>query len=1457
MALKFLLHTVLLLLCLTGTAYSQVVTNIKHYSTADGLSDNRVTFITKDSEGFMWFASWAGITRFDGNNFLTFKSYPGDKASLKSNRIDEIVEDADHRHLWLKAYDKQVYRFDKLTQQFMSLSDLLQDESIGKISFSKILSVRDHQVWLKTEDEGVVHLFNLANPKPSHTVFSWAAVAPYKLPSKSQNFFHLDQYANVWLGTNEGVCILKPGKNGQYTVQRPKGLLRASYTCISGGKTKIWLSNVKGMVVSVEPFSLQAKSHHTGVTGLHHILAAKHTEAAYFTTASGDLMAIYPNGQLNRLFATANRSPLFHITEDSAGVLWVESQSYGMVRFSPETKLPEYLFSRQNYVLHPTQQNNKIFQDRAGVVWINMNGTMFFYSTEKKMVRLIALETVNGQRKFNNNISRTFYDPSGVLWLGNGFDGVEKLMFPEYGFKQCTPQPTSESRAANEVRGILADRKNRLWIGTKAGELFVFENGKRIAEPLLNKPINKVGIYSIIEDKAGKIWMGTKANGIIKASPAEDKYLVSQYFAGKSAEHDLISNSIYCVLQDRKGRLWAGSYDEGLILITEKDSKTTFKTRLNCFRNYPKEGFLKIRHLAEDAAGRIWIGTTAGLLIFDPDSSAPEHYTFNQFKKVPDDIHSLGGNDIQFIFRDSRAQMWVLTTTGGLNLAQGKDPLRKLSFINFSSKDGLPSDFLLSCTEDRQRNLWIATQNGLSKFYIDKRKFQNFNYHDGLQEGSFSEGSSAQFKNGEMVFGNNSGYLVFDPAKIKVRKINAPMVFTNLQINSRDINPGVDAPLKTAINNVQKIELLHDQNVVSIDFTVLDFRSPDKQNYAYRLVGFDNVWRNSAHQRRATYTKLPPGNYTFEVKALNDELYEKIPFKSLQITILPPFWRTWWAYTIYIIIGIIAFVMARRVAITMLKLRQGIEIERRLVELKLNFFTQISHELRTPLTLIVNPSEEVLQHEKLSGKGKAYMQTVVKNSHRMLRMVNQVLDLRKVLSGKASLQLSKIEIISLVKNAIGYFREAIAEKKLRIELISDRSELFTTADPEKLEIVIYNLLANAIKFSPAGNSVYINLSRNVATEATLIEVADQGPGVRQDELQEIFKLYYEGKQVLAKQVKGTGIGLALSKELIELHGGKISAMHNDPCGLRLLIELPADQAQISADERQTAATYMTFEQPAAVLDNGDLPVPAAALTAGNAPVVLLVEDNAELRAFLADKFNDFYYVETACDGEDGFEKAQKILPDLIVSDIMMPKMDGIQLLDRLKTTPHTSHIPVVLLTAKYSVASQIESLKYGADYYITKPFQMDLLQAAISSIIFQRKKLFKAIINKDDYELSRSEVPSITKNDREFLEKIVQIVESKLQDTGFNIDDVAASIGMSRTPFYKKFKSLTHIAPVEFVREVRLKKAKELFDGGEDNVSVVAYAVGFNNPKYFSTCFKAQYQVTPSDYLKSIESLEK
>ncbi|MBC7888484.1 MAG: response regulator [Ferruginibacter sp.] len=1441
------------------TSRGQVKVKMEHYSTEDGLSHNNVTSIIKTSDGFMWFGTWDGINRFDGHNFITYKSHPGDSSGLKTNRIDRIVEDRSG-FLWLRPYDNQIYRFDKKTGKLLSIADLLATANITNIKFDKVIPSIGGQVWLTTLDQGVFCVINAAGESPELKRYAAGMPQGQQLPSDIIRFLYEDQLHNVWVGTAKGLCCLSAATGGVYK-NRTTGVEVFNgrvFTCVAEGPEKIWFGTNTGELVFYEKSSMLFNSKKISANQLNAVHLSKKSDVLYVSTSAREIITLHISNLTMNRSVMPGKAAFYSMYEDKSGQLWIEPEKDGIIKYDPASKSFKYFFQENDATLNYPVKLYGVFEDNQNRVWVSMTGGGFgYYNPAKDAVEYFYNKPGSADRRFSNIVGVRYFDPAGILWFTSSDRGIEKIIFQQKDLDPELMVQVTSNKTDNDVRGIYNDRKNRIWLASKSGKVYMQDtDGKRITNFFVNEPAGGIGgVYTILQDRNGDIWLGTKGNGLFKAVPVDSnatKYTLTQYRSDKNDIYSLSSNLIYSLLEDKRGRIWVGTFENGLNMMVKTGDKLTFINANNDLKNYPTASAGKIRHLQLDVNGKLWIATTNGLLIADVNPPAYRDYQFIPYRKTPGDKTSLSNNDLQFIFRDAKNRMWISTSGGGLNetILHNKG----LQFKVFTRQDGLPSDYILSIVEDKIGNLWMGTENGLCKFNPDKNLFRNYDSYDGLMKAGFSEASGIRLHNDNLLFGTVNGYVIFNPSTVSSQKLRANMVFTNLQVNNKDVPVGADgSPLQVDINNTGKIELRYNENIISIDFTILDYISNDKQTFTYRLKGFDKDWNNVVNQHRATYTNLPYGEYVFEVKSLSEDLYEKRPVKTLAITILPPPWKTWWAYLIYVIvIGTILFFI-RRNALAMLRLRNKIAVEQKLAVLKLSFFTNVSHELRTPLTLIVSPLEQLSRMEPLTHEGRSLVATAQKNAGRMVRFINQLLDLRKVQSGKATLRISRVDIVGFVKGICDHFTQAARSRQIQFDIIEGPQELFAWVDVEKLDVVIYNLLSNALKFTPEGKAIRINIRTAQEESAFLIEVYDQGPGVTEEKLEDIFELFHEEETNTRRQLKGTGIGLALSRELVNLHGGSIRAMNNKDGGLSVIVKMKTGKEHYYTGDQVLFVDMPDIQDTSETnkLQVRPQPFYPAAPKDQATPLVLLVEDNEELRHFLKGQLGEYYRVETAGNGEEGYQKAGFIGPDLIVSDIMMPVMDGIQMLDKLRNDTTTSHIPVVLLTAKHSIESQIEGLKYGADYYITKPFNNEFLIAAIDNLLKKRNKRFESLVQKKPSVALSPEPIVITSKDENFLKEVIAVVEDKMGDIDFNIDLVAASMAMSRGTFYKKFKSFTGLTPVEFVRDMRLQRALQYLDNGGKNVSEIAYLVGFNHPKYFSTCFKEKYEVSPSDYQRA------
>lgn len=1434
----------LLLMCFC--AFGQPRATVEHYSTDDGLSHVAVNCIIKDRQGFMWFSTWNGINRFDGSRFIPYKSVPGDRSPLKNDRIDEIV-DGDVDHLWLRGYDSQVYSFNKASGNISPLNTVFPPAMRSKIRFKNILAANEGQLWLESTGLGIFYFPDAFQNPGNYIRYSNGGSQGHAIASNSVSFFHTDHNQNVWIGNAGGLSLLKK-TNGGYGAAIPV-IKNDNITDITEGDRFLYAVSTSGQLYVTDKHSGQTIVKHITNSRINNTLISRKRDVLYASGANGELYECDLQNFAVKTIAKAT-GELLSLFEDSKGNVWVEPASEGVFRYDPQNGVLK--FYKQLTDANSKFQGNhyKIFEDKTGLVWICLKkGGFGYYDAQNDQVPYFFDDPNDQNRRFSNNVAHWYYDPAGVLWLVTNEHELEKVVFQQNNFRQYRLEAQGRFKSENDVRGLAVDRLGRMWVGSKGNKLYVLQNGRKISNIFTNEPAAGLGqVYAITPDSGGAVWMGTKSNGLYKAEPVnagETSYKLIHYQFSKNDARSISSDQIYTVLQDTRGRIWAGSFDGGLNLFVSNGSR--FVRQGELLKGVPPGAFNKVRKMSLDAAGNIWVATTDGLMVIQAQSDQLP-FRVKTYSKIPGDVNSLGCNDIQYVYKDAHNTMWLGTSGGGFSKAVGNSPLNSLKFQNYTSRDGLFNDYIVSLTSDADGNLWLASQTGLTRFNPSSGEFHNYDNSDGIPRTVFSESACMKTPQGSIVFGTMAGLLSFDPEQLADQRIFGRIVFTNVQVNNQDLAMLGDTDLLAhQINELGSLQLKSNQSTVSFDYTVLDYRSSNKQNYMFRLAGFDSVWRSSRGFQRTTYTNLPPGQYKFEMKCVSTGLYTNTPYRSMIINILPPLWLTWWAYLLYFAVAVVIFVMIRKNTLTMLRLRQSIAVEQHIATLKTTFFTNISHELRTPLTLIINPITAIADGEHLSDKGKEYIAIVQKNAIRIMRFINQLLDLRKVQSGKAVMNYQQVELVSFIKDVSSYFAEIAREKNISLNINSNAEAINSRIDAEKMDIVLYNILANAYKFSPPGKHIDVDVYLKDGTIKILI--ADEAGGVPPDSLTDLFKLFYEGDH---HQQKGSGIGLALSKEMVELHGGKIWADNNYKGGLTVNIELKNSEVQAPAVV-QTNPVVAVDVPTEAVLPEVEVAEPVEEHSTKEQ--LLLVEDNADLRSFLRLQIGGKYRLETAEDGLKGLEQARKLLPDLIISDIMMPGMDGIAMLNHLKNDETTSHIPVILLSARQAVEDQIEGLRYGADAYITKPFNNNFLIATIDSIIAKRKLYFQSITGeKPVMDISPSPVV-ITSHDEAFLKKLIGIVEDGMPDPDFNIDAVAALMNMSRSPFYKKIKSLTGLAPVEFIREMRLKRARQYMDAGETVVSDIAARVGFYNVKYFSTCFREKFEKSPSDYIKGVHEL--
>jgi len=955
--------------------------------------------------------------------------------------------------------------------------------------------------------------------------------------------------------------------------------------------------------------------------------------------------------------------------------------------------------------------------------------------------------------------------------------------------------------------------------------------------------------------------MGSKGSGLFRLEPlgqgTPDRYRITNYRHDDADPFSLSHDNVYSVFEDRSGRIWVGTFNGGLNYMEEDGKGVRFINSFNLLKEYPYSNHKRVRYITADLNNHIWVGTTSGLVIFDQRFTDPSDISFTSCFFDPGDETSLANNDVYFIYCAPDSEVYVATFGGGLNrvispVSEGKKP----TFKSYTVSRGAPDDVILSIVDDMGGNLWLSSERGILKFHKEDESFEIYSDQSGVEKSYFSEATGLRTSDNEILFGFDNGIYLFNPLQVRKTDYVPPLVFTRVAVSGSDIHSSEMSPGKTGTaDNEWYIELTPKQKSLDIEYSALDYRNPKNIQYAHMLEGIDQDWSIERGQRTASYTNLEPGEYLFRVRSTNSDGIWVNNQRNIRITVNPSFWETVLARIMLavVVMGLIALTIY--IILTFYKLRHKVEVEKLITNLKLKFFTDISHELRTPLTLISSPVTNILKNNKLEPEVKDQLTLVQSNTERMLRLVNQILDFRKAQNKKMRLKIEEFPLGEYITGICSDFRKLAEDRGIRFEVIDQTEGQTIWADKDKIEKIAFNLITNALKFTPRGKKVTVTTKK---TDDTLeLTVADQGTGLSKEKMKNLFMRFDSDEKGTMSIQPGTGIGLSLSKELAELHQAVMTAESEEGKGatFRIVFKLGFSHFDNSIEfvvaDGQNPLKSMS---PPGVTQVGDEEDDGKE---DDEPVLLFVEDNEELRSFLKIILSDSFHVIEAGNGSEGFEIARSQLPDIIITDLMMPVMDGLEMARRIREEVTTSHIPMVVLTAKTDLDTQVEALKTGVDDFITKPFSSTYLRAKIESILSQRKKLQEAFMtNLADYRPETSAktfevnppAPAIEPYDDKLMKKVMEVMEKNIGNSALTVEEFVSAIGIGRSVFFKKLKSLTGFAPIEFIREVRVKRAAQLIKSGEYTISQVTYMVGCNDPHYFSRIFKQRFGLTPTEY---------
>jgi signal transduction histidine kinase/ligand-binding sensor domain-containing protein/DNA-binding response OmpR family regulator len=1400
----FFLLAMLVLGVIFNTSYGQPFgPSPQHLTVEEGLSHNWVRSIIKDHQGFMWFGTFNGLNRYDGKNFKIYRVNTGN--NLSDNFIESLAEDKDG-NIWVGTFSGGLNLFNRQTEQFTTFRN--DPGNPSSISGNKIYAIypdQEKRLWIGT-DAGLDLFDHKTNTFKhyQHTPGNVKGISPGLVATIFE-----DHNGRLWVGTNKGLNIFNPEKE---EFQK--------YFHSDADKKSITHNYVKSI------FEDKYGNMWIGTWGGGLNLYDKQTETFEHFQAGVNQNEGLTNNAI--MWLSGDEEGHIYIGTEGGGLNIIDIQTRKFTNYVPSLSNPEGIKSNSIHTLY--------YDDASGILWIGSynDGVNFYCRWNKPFVHYSARE--NGLS--DNHITCVTEDNDGNLWVGTDGGGVNFINEKSSVYRYYNHQEKNDkSLISGAVLSILCDSKNNIWVGTFNGGLDLLNRNTNSFTHFRYNPNDPKGlggehVSAIYEDKRGNIWVGTMTGGL----HLYHNGTFTRFTHDEANTKSILDNFIIGIYEDRKG---------GLLIQTGK-----------------------------------------GLEVFDYKTESFER--FNKSFAINFDVPVA-------VLEDRHGNLWLGSQEMGLfKIARPGNTVTL-----YTDKDGLPSNNISGILEDNTGNLWISTLKGLCRFdnatnaSSPNAKFHVYSVEDGLQGTEFKPGVYCKRKNGSLVFGGQNGFNVFDPNAIKDNPFIPPVKITGFKVFNKDVNFGSTALLSKPISELESLTLTHKESVFTFEFSALNYMLSEKNQYAYMLENFDKEWNNVGNQSSATYTNLDAGEYVFKVKASNNDGVWNETGASIKLTVLPPWWSSTWFRLLlvtFICGSAISFykfrtyqlkrgkkelehqVLLRTSALqeanTIIEERheeiqiqnesllqknnelekQASEIRRMadeiktLNEVKLRFFTNISHELRTPLNLIIWPLEEMLRkkinHEQLHEK----YNLMHKNASRLIKLINQLLDFQKIETGALQLKLEQKDILRSVQDIFDSFKDWAQRYHIHYTLESNTDHIEMWFDEDKLEKILSNLLSNAFKYVEENGNIIVSITLEVdktekKTSTVVISVQDNGKGIPQDQIGLIFNRFYEGS---ASRIPGSGIGLALVKELVDLHHGEITVHSKVNEGTRFELRLPTG---LETNEHHILIKKIKLADEG-YQEMSDVEVAEGGEIRENMPLLLLVEDNEDIRNYISSKLTENYNIELAKNGKEGVEKAFEQVPDLIISDVMMPELDGFELCKQLKTDERTSHIPIILVTARSGEEAELQGLTIGADDYITKPFKLNVLQLKIRNVLYTRQKFKEQFLKNPHLIPENAALPSA---DEAFLKKAVAIIEENLDNSEFGVEDFSDYFKMSRRNVLRKIKGMTGLSINEFIKNIRLKESHKLLLQGKLNVAEVAYSVGFNDQKYFSKCFKEHFGLTPSE----------
>ncbi len=1448
------------------------------------LSEGRVSALYEDKSGTLWAGTLDGLNRFDRvtEKFRRFK-IPTDSFMNSSSTVLSMYEDTS-RNFWIGTSSGLCLLNPKTGdfKHFYFRDRIYSDDIYNYLSDLIHKNRRIQGILNMGNSENIQKSFNLKKKTPVLIVMMGVDGNDYGYlkDSRDKTIFTYDYNYSVHAGgskENRIQIIIDTLREGNYTLHYKLNYFysyQAGYTT----QSQYYQGHRRNGPLHQEYRGIQVFDISNDVAEVQKLIEKQLT-----VFNSADVFSIIEEPKNGKLYigtfcqglwelddkkeSIVRSSTIFeNVTANDAGSfrsfckakngsIWIAS-SKGVLNFYPlQNKLKFYTSSLiSKYVSE--KEFSTIVEDNYGTIWIGSTTNSMFY-LDSKSGQICRIDTSIYPINFRFwNVLSSYVDKSGVLWIGTWTSGLEKWdrkkeKFEQYNIDRLAKRLNVDLNV--NVRTIWKDYQGIIWLGLENKGLISYDrnNGnyfRYFHDPGDQNSLSNDDIYYIVGDKVNPeiLWIATY-EGLNKFNCRTKKFRHYKIIDNNFPESSL--NKIRFVHEDVNGIFWVCSQNG--IYTLNKESGTFSRITLERSKNSSTGKNLNhvpITSMYEDKQNILWVNVIGGgLLCIDPSTKK-----WTNFRTFPNGDYYIAATAY---CEDTKNNLWIGDYTSGIHLFD----LKNRTSINYSQEAGLTNKTIISMASDNKDNLWILSELELTMFNPVTHIHKTFSIDDNLIEVKYNE-FTVLYKDpaGEILIGGMNGFISFYPDSVKNDPTPPDVVIDKISLFNR---PEEKLDYDGFISELKEIILPYNQNDLYFEYVGLHYAEPLENQYQYILEGFDKKWVNAGTQRTATYTNLSPGRYIFRVKASNRDGVWNEAGTSLIIVIKPPFWATTWAYLFYVLAFISLLYFTWKLQLKRIRVKQEYEMSKfeaqklqEMDEIKSRFFTNISHEFRTPLTLILGPVKQMIT--KLNeGKMKDDLNIVHRNANKLLGLVNQLLDISKIESGNMKLQTSPQNIIKVVKVLVLSFTSYAERKKITLNFNSTEDEIIVYLDKDKVEKIITNLLSNAFKFTPDRGRIEVSVKRD--DKFVKIGVSDDGIGIPKQNMDKIFDRFYQVDGSHTRKQEGTGIGLSLTKELVELHKGQIDVESEEGKGAAFIISLPLGGEHLHRDEIREPIEdedKISTTHPDSIfiedLKSEDSDINADKINPdlinqSKKPLLLLVEDNTDVRKYIKDNLLEDYRIMEAVDGVDGWEKSIEHTPDLIVSDVMMPKMDGFKLCEKLKTDERTSHIPIILLTAKAAKEDKLDGYEIGADDYIMKPFEPDELKARIKNLIEQRKRLQNHFRMQG---LSGIEHQKITSFDKRFLQKLLDIIKNKLPDSEFSVEYLANELAISRSVLQRKVYSLVGESPVELIRRIRLNRAAELIENKYGNISEIALEVGFSNPAYFADCFKKQYGVTPTQY---------